>query len=430
MTHIFILALLCPFLTQCMPQPNTTPPLSVGDAYPAFTIHNIINGKASSLSVPASGSTIYILNFVAIACKSCYKDYTRLDALQKQFARNIRILLITAEDSGRVNTFLKTNKIGRGLRLPISTSDTLLASWFPHQYLSHTVWLQNGIVIGITDPQYIDENNIEILLLGHQPRWPLKTDSIAYNASLPLLRVNPQAVDKKDLPPPFYTAFTEHISGLHSLFSRTADSASASVKTTILNQSIIGSYLHAYNLGRDFPLSSVVLNVADTARYVYNQSNGYKMGWDMQNTFCYQSVLPSSLTRQQQQQKLISDLDFYFGLHSCFKKIKAACFALKTFDTAGAKPLLTSGVSPDFISLSNLVWYINHNWYGIPAFNETGIQERRFIPFNEAAFSNYQSLQPYLKQYGLQLTFIQREVEILSLTEWRQDQSHQTMNPQ
>jgi hypothetical protein len=423
MKHIFILALLCPFLTHCMPHRNTTPPLSVGDAYSAFTVHNIINSKASSLSIPSSGNTIYILNFVAIACKSCYKDYARLDALQKQFAGNIRILLITAEDSGRVHTFLKTNKIGKALNLPVATSDTLLASWFPHQYLSHTVWLQNGTVIGITDPEYIDENNIEILLLGHQPRWPLKTDSIAYNASLPLLTVNPQAVDKKDLPLPFYTAFTEHIGGLPSSFSRTADSASASVKTTILNQTIIGSYLHAYNLGRDFPLSGVVLNVADTARYIYSQSNGYKMSWEMQNTFCYQSVLPSSLTRQQQQQKLITDLDFYFGIHSCYKKIKAACFALKSFDTAGAKPLLTSGVSPDFISLSNLVWYINHNWFGIPAFNETGLPDRTFIPFNEAAFSNYQSLQPYLKQYGLHLSFTEREVDLLSLTEVAPNQS-------
>jgi hypothetical protein len=406
-----------------MPQPNTAPPLSVGDAYSAFTIHNIINSKASSLSIPASGSTIYILNFVAIACKSCYKDYARLDALQKQFAGNIRIVLVTAEDSSRVHTFLKTNKIGRSLQLPVATSDTLLASWFPHQYLSHTVWLQNGTVIGITDPQYIDENNIEILLLGQQPRWPLKTDSIAYNASLPLLMVNPQAVDKKDLPSPFYTAFTEHISGLPSSFSRSADPASASVKTTILNQTIIASYLHAYNLGRDFPLSSIVLNVADTARYSYTPGKEYKPAWDMQNTFCYQSVLPSSLSPQQQQQKLVSDLDFYFGIHSCFKKINAACFALKTFDTAGAKPLLTSGVSPDFISLSNLVWYINHNWFGIPAFNETGLPDRTFIPFNEAAFSNYGSLQPYLKQYGLQLTFIEREVELLSLTEVAPNQS-------
>jgi hypothetical protein len=400
-----------------MPHRNSNPPLSVGDAYPAFSIQNVINGTGSSLSVPSSGNTIYILNFVAIGCRSCYRDYAHLQALQKQFAPNLKIILITAEDSLRVAAFLKTNKIGKDLRLPVATSDTLLASWFPHQYLSHTVWLQHGIVKAITDPQYVDENNIEILLMGHLPRWPVKNDGIPYDDSLPLLTVNPKAIRKNDLALPFYSAFSERINGLPPSFHQHIDSAAASVKTTIINQPIIQAYLHAYGLQPDFPLSQVVLSVHDTGKYIYNPTRDYKLGWEMENSFCYESILPSSLTPLQQRQKIVADLDFYFNIHSCYKKINAQCFALETFENKASKPLLSSGYSTDFISLHNLVWYINHHWPGIPAFNETGITVNKFIPFNEQVFSGFQSLQPYLKQYGLRLTFTEKEVDLLSLAE-------------
>lgn len=410
------MAILCPLLTHCMPPRNTTPPLSVGDAFHAFTIPNILNQAESSLSIPASGSKIYILNFVAIGCRSCFKDYTRLQALQKQYESRVQIILVTSETAALVDTFLKTNKIGRQLHLPIAASDSVLSSWFPHQYVSHTVWLQNGIVKGITDPQYVDENNIEILLMGRTPHWPVKQDAIEYNAAQPLLSFSNKTIGQKAAPP-YYDFFSPHIPGLTSAFNRANDSVTASVKTTILNLPVIQSYLYAYNLPPDFPLSQVVLNVADTNRYIYNQSLSYKLNWEAENTWCYESVLPSSLTPAQQQQKLINDLDFYFGLHSCFKKIKAQCFALTTFENTDTKPLSTSGNSPEYISLSNLVWYINHHWYGIPAFNQTGITQKRYIPFNEQVFSSYQSLQPYLKQYGLQLSFIEKEVEMLSLSE-------------
>lgn len=417
MRKLLIVAFLCPALTHCMPPRNTKPPLSVGDAYQAFAVSNIINSTASSLKIPSTGNKVFIINFVSVACRSCFKDYARLEALQKQFDGYLQVLLVTSESPARVDSFLKTSKVGKALHLPIAVSDTLLSSWFPHRYVSHTVWLQNGVVKGITDPQYVDENNIQILLLGHQPRWPVKADTLSYNTKLPMLAFNTQTLDASNAASPFYSAFSPCINGLAPAFYQTTDSVTASVKTTILNLPLIQCFLHAYNLPYDFPLSQLVLNVSDSSRYIYNESRDYKLAWDAQNSFCYESVLPSSLTAAQQQQKIISDLDFFSGLHSCFRKIKAACFALKTCATTDAKPLLTSGTSPAFISLSNLIWYINHHWYGIPAFNETGISERRYIPFSETVFSSFGSLQPYLKQYGLHLTFTEREVEMLSLSE-------------
>jgi hypothetical protein len=417
MRSFLILAMLCPFLSHCMPPRNTIPPLSVGDAYPPFTLFNIVNYTSTQLSVPASGNTLYILNFVAIACPSCVRDYSRLDLLQKQFGKKIQVIFITAENAARVKSFLNTNKTGRQLSLPVATSDTLLASWFPHRFLSHTVWLQNGVVKGITDPQYIDENNIEILLMGRTPGWPLKNDGIPYNPSRPLLSAAGTPANGRIAPS--YSMFSPFIDGGNSTFHQSTDSATASVKTTMINLPIVRCYLHAYGLSVYFPVSQVELNVKDSARYIYNPKKYYRLEWEHHNTWSYESVLPSSLSAQEQQQKIISDLDFYFGIRSSLEIRNYHCLALVTVANKNAKPLLTSGNAPAFISLSNLVYHINHNWYSIPVFDETGITGNYFLPFDEAVFSDLPTLNAFLYQYGLQLKPVEKQVQILTLTEIR-----------
>jgi hypothetical protein len=337
----------------------------------------------------------------------------------------VQIILVTAESRDRVGRFLKETRFGQSLALPVAAADTLLASWFPHRFLSHTVWLQGGTVKGITSSEYITDNTIEILLAGRSPGLPVKKDDTDFNTAEPLLKTNPGLPDFI----PRYTTLTGHIQGLPPAFRQKADSPTASVKTTVLNKSILETYLYAYGLPTTFPASAVSLNVRDEADYRYTEAAGYKLEWDLDHTFCYESVLPLALSPEERQARLLADLDFYFGLVSRVEVKKVHALALVKIESGEAKPMLSNGAAPQYISLSNLVYYLNHHWYGTPVFNETGITEKRYIPFDAQAFARPATLQTVLTAYGLALKPVEKDLETLTLSEVRSPGRHNALPP-
>jgi thiol-disulfide isomerase/thioredoxin len=330
-------------------------PLTIGDRVPAIQLKKIFNYTALQSNLAAFDDQLVILDFMGTTCSSCIKILPHFDSIQKSFAGKICIILVSPEKKEKIKKFLVSNSIGKKMKLPIIGEDTLLSKLFPHQYISHEVWIDHGMVKAITDPEYINAENIQTVLSGKTINWLVKND-------------------KQD-----------------AQFSSD-------------RYSIIDLYLHSYSLYR-LPASHVLLEVKDTGRFVC--MGKYKTEWKKKNTFCYDSIAGNNPKKGKEMRE---DLDRYFNLKGRMENRKVPCFHL-----IRTTPVTTIISSQQSITLHNLVYSLNQNFYGIPFINDAG--EKDIINISDESLTNIGLLKDALKKYGLKLIPGEIETEMLVITQ-------------
>jgi hypothetical protein len=189
------------------------------------------------------------------------------------------------------------------------------------------------------------------------------------------------------------------------------DSVSHTVRTAFYNQPVIEMYLRLMEKYW-FPKSQIILHVKDSSRYIFDEHNYFVRQWMEQNTFCYESILPAGMSRVAQQRRIVSELNFYFGITVRLEERETPCLILHQISTS--LPPITDSATE---SISNMVYDINQRWSGIPVFigkEETG---QRRLPVSKTLLKDINTFKELLRNYGYELVAGKRKVEMLVITE-------------
>jgi peroxiredoxin len=399
------------FLWPFMSTAQTVKPLQIGDNIPDIIISDVYNYTASTIHSSDLKGKLLILDFMATTCVPCIQVLPRFDSLHKQYQKQLKIILVSPEKPQRIQAFLKTHS---SLNLPLA-ADSNSAKFFPHTYISHVVWINPaGIVCAITHPEYVNSKNIQTILNGQKVNWPVKRDIPGYDFKQPILVLNVNNIPKQVLPKTYYyTSVINYMPGVPKQNKVITDTATHLVHTTLINYEILDLYRILFNRYR-LPLTHMKVEIKNRDRLFYNMKEGYYETWKSKNMYCLEASMPSYIPLEQQRQKLINEMDFYYGFHTYLKTQIVNCLVLRnsTDIFRSKKNAGKNGLSP-----ASIAGILNNNLDEMPVIDETKGMLQFKLPITEEQVNDSVFLHKILNEYGLELTVEQRPIELMVITD-------------
>ncbi|MFN0290148.1 TlpA family protein disulfide reductase [Pedobacter helvus] len=158
---------------------NHIKPLEKGDRCPDFTFGSLANSEKENARLSDYKGKIVILDFWATWCSSCVSAMPKLNELQNKFKDKLQIIGVTDQKFVDIEYFYKQRVEKQKLHLsfPTVTEDQTLTNYFPHQSISHVVWIDGeGKVLAITDSEQATEENVRKIINGEPVNLVPKTD--------------------------------------------------------------------------------------------------------------------------------------------------------------------------------------------------------------------------------------------------------------
>jgi thiol-disulfide isomerase/thioredoxin len=411
-----------------------TKPLDIGDQCPDLIFDTIINSSISTARISDFKGKLVILDFWSTNCAGCIAEFPKLETLQKKFGNKIKIFPI-AEDTNaktKVPIFWKNNKVTNKLSLPcIIQNNKIFSELFPHKGLPHEIWIdQNGIVRGITKGSAVSERTIANFLNGVPQIFEKKPNS--YFVVEPGKNFWINGYDTSFV---YRSILTKYIDSLRPLIW--INSNTKKIKIFAANQNIIDLYKYAYgnipkgyvnwSKERDFFNKRIIIDKVET-NLVDTLPNKTKSGRRIEDKeesrFCYELDLPNSYDTTKALLYMIQDLDRFFGIRSSVEKRKMKCMSLSRIlsDNKLQNRGLQSAVSVNkdkseftctTCSLDVFVSYLNNQYKNIAyILNDTNYKQLVDITIN---LTDLDSIEKSLHQYGLELKYIDKELDMLVL---------------
>ncbi|WP_235921313.1 hypothetical protein [Foetidibacter luteolus] len=327
------------------------------------------------------------------------------------------------------------NKTGKRICLPIVIGDSVLRQYFPHQSISHEVWIgPDRLVKAITGAEYVTAGNIEKLLNHEDVDWPVKRDFQTFDYNRPLLSFNSKQTAES--PVLHYSALLPYIDGVKTTRSVCVDSSVRTVCYNFFNMSLLQlcSGIAGGQTGGNIEQRRLILQVADRNRYI---PSTYFARWRKDNTYCYSIMLPMDISPDSIENIIREDLSYrlkvLFGITARQEKRPQKILRLIRRGEGGV-PFLTKGAAasttfdePDnpvrqLINqpFSDLCWSLNTFFPYFPeVYDETGIPSQ--IPVDITLHTGEKpglpQLRHALQQYGLDLVEEQRLLDMCVITE-------------
>lgn len=285
-------------------QSNGTKPLSIGDTMPHIILTDVVNHPVSKIQLSQLKGKLVILDFWGKYCRSCLAAFPKLDSLQRRYNSQVQIVSISdIENKEELLATLAKYPFTKDLQLTASTHHRELAAMFPHELVSHVVWInKQGVVAAVTGADYVTGEHITELFNRDVVDWPVKKDRLEFNYRQPLL-----ALGQADLPVPqflYYSTLTANMPGISAPNGITRDSAKGIAMTMYYNATLLS--LCEIALGHP-PANKIVLDVNDPARFYWTK-NGLYSDWFRANTFCYALLLPLHFSNEEIKQAVRADL--------------------------------------------------------------------------------------------------------------------------
>ncbi|HEU5054504.1 MAG TPA: TlpA disulfide reductase family protein [Hanamia sp.] len=346
-------------------------PMAIGDKVPDVCFENLFNYNNASVQLSTLGNKLVLLDFMTTGCVSCIRALPRLDSLQRKYKDGLQVFLVTPESAESVKNFLK-RKYMAGMELPVMAADTTLSQLFPHTYISHEVLIKNQKVLAITYPEYIVEKNVKAIIQNLQVNLPIKRDITAFQYDQPFLHINELVVPALSYPTSIsYSAVTAYMDNVPSRYKEVKDSLRKVISISMINLPLIDLYRKAFSVPHLAP-AFILLSTHNRERFIYSKQLGYYKEWLQKNTFCYQGVFPMNRPSSSIQKKIISDLDFYLGLHATLKSDTVNCWVIKKLPgktTVNKKPV--NGDPESNASIDDILFFLNKDFGNTPVINES-----------------------------------------------------------
>ncbi len=301
--------------------------LGIGERLPAIKANNVLNHTSGYINTADYKGKLLVLDFMRTTCGGCLSKLEAYEQLQQQYNGKLFIVLVTKESPAVVKAYMK-HPTAKKLRFPIITADEKLSKLFPHESLSHLVWIgTDGIVKAITEGDYVTAVNVETALTADELLWPVKRDIPFFDNNAPLLITGQQVEAYVDKP-------MAHIAMLPYLPDVVSNHTLAKVDTSgsimnwrFLNLSIIDIYTRLYRKFH-FALSRVLLYAKNKNRFFYQEDFGPYRAWKEKYALSFEAGLPKVLGMQHNIRSIHRGLDSFLGLQTSFDTIKVSCLLI------------------------------------------------------------------------------------------------------
>jgi thiol-disulfide isomerase/thioredoxin len=305
---LFIYFLLFPAVLWAQPPVHV---VSVNDTLPDFQLEKVLTGQ--EINTSSFKGKLLLIDIMATDCSNCIAALPRLDSLQNYFKDSMQIILVTSEKKTKVANFFSNNKIGQQVKLPVVYEDKWLHQSFPHEAISHVVWVDAwGVVRAITGSGSIVREKIREMLSGRAIHWRVKNDFLKMDRSIPLFNLN-SSVPYYNIPSGFnYSAFTTYMTGVGSGNFRKTDTVTGITKISMLNLSIIDMYRMVQHISR-INDSTVCVEAVDKTKWLRSDIQDLS-SWTASHCFCYETLLPVMMPEEKKKEKILHDLDVQFGI--------------------------------------------------------------------------------------------------------------------
>jgi thiol-disulfide isomerase/thioredoxin len=384
--------------------------IKIGEKIPDVFLPEVLGYKKNKINLLSEFKGMpLIIDFWFTHCAPCVAFIPRLDSLHQSHKDKFNVLLSNYESREVIEKFIRNKKLLQHLRLPTTTSDTILKKIFPHMTAPHEVWVnRNGIVVAITSHSEITESNILKLINGEKLNLPVKIETKElFTGAKPLIETNKEQAY-------LYSYIGSYRKGMRNQLLTNADSEFVALK--ISNLPLKDLYQTAYALEGMKP-SQIIYENIDSSIFKYDDATG-------KNLFCYDLLLKDSLlTTARQYMK--QDLDRYFKMSSELRNEPATCYVISKI-TEHTKNDISSAVdfADSYVENENYV-FKNASWDGIlsylnrfspyPLIDETGYSVKTSIntlisPLN---WNNPDQVNQKLKNYNLKVTRTYRNVNLL-----------------
>jgi hypothetical protein len=412
-------------------------PLKIGDYVPGnIKIDTIVNDKYTSAHLSDFKDKLLILDFWYIGCGSCIAALPKAVTLPQQFGGRVKILPVTHWDNSKaVDEFMKTaggKQWGGDLHgltnIPSVAGDKILTELFPHYMCPYEIWILKGKVVAITAADYVTSHNIQVVLDGGGKDWEVEDAYIhPFDPKRTLLQINPSRFEANpDLR--HYAAVFGYIANTGARMGSYYDPLKHLRRTYIINAPIINAYLlNWHKINDTLPMllqpNRVILEVKDKSRYI---KTGYQTEYDHKASICYESVIPdSAMTKKEQGEMIIRDLDNLLGLHARYEKRMVKCLALVR--TGTDEKLKTAGGKSEYnwdspvktfknVTLSIVAFQVE-NRGNPPTFDETGYKGNIDLDLRFDSWTDIEAIRKALQPYGLDLKVEEKELTMFVITE-------------
>lgn len=131
----------------------------------------LIDGVLSEASLAEDFDKLILIDFWASWCGSCLKKFPLLEKIQKRFPDDLKVVLVNSVGTGdsasslaqKVRMGAAAGAVGE-IGLPFVVEDKMFLSAFPHRALPHYVWVVGGVVLGITQSDFLTEENVAVMV--------------------------------------------------------------------------------------------------------------------------------------------------------------------------------------------------------------------------------------------------------------------------
>ena len=128
--------------------------LYIGDTVPmeSITFNNVLNYPGGKAKLSDFKGKYIILDFWNKGCSSCIAAFPHMEELQKEFANEIQILLVTENTQEELALLFKNSKNVKETKLPMIIGEkVLIEHLFPNRSVPYHVWInKEGKVMATT----------------------------------------------------------------------------------------------------------------------------------------------------------------------------------------------------------------------------------------------------------------------------------------
>ena len=425
--------------------------VKIGDKVPNIVMDKIVkvDGKLTSANMADFNDRLLILDFMYTSCSSCIAGLPKKDSLQRKFGDKVKIMVVIGgeiyspgmlkrENETYIRKFL-TNKNSflsrNNVQIPWVVENKLLNEYFPHQLVSHLVWIYKGQLVALTEQDYVNEANIQYILDGNQNKWPIKDDFMtSVNVKKPLLMIDSSQFNGDPNLKKYSAIFGYREGRPESFIGSSYDSVKHTRRTYIINVPIYNIYLKHWNIIRD-PTgktfvrpepSSIILEVKDPTKYFIDEESSIKGIEKRRKTWiCYESLSSDKgKSTAEQSQNIVNDLNYLLGLSGRFEKRKIRCLLMRASEAINNFASKSLERNTNFNSqisklhnVSDLVWKLNQYRGNPPVIDETGYTGSLDLELKISSWKDIPAVRGELSKYGIDLIEAERELEVFVITE-------------
>jgi thiol-disulfide isomerase/thioredoxin len=267
--------------------------LHIGDQIPDVKLNHIINYPQSSARLSDFKAPLTIIDFWSITCHGCIESFPHMDALQKQYGKNIRILFVNKETEKVTRDFFEHHKNVHLPDLPFITEDTLFSKWIPYSTVPHHLWTDSlRHIIASTGGWNATTEHINSFLKKGTIRLKVKKDAQWIESNLPMMVFMDTAVVRRAS----YYSYLMPASGYAAEFKRQSTDGTRVINHLMLNYSSLLDILKvAYGEDGKYdfhPGNTILLNVRDKNEFTPPHDQNFFDEWEDHHSFLYEIMVP------------------------------------------------------------------------------------------------------------------------------------------